>query len=115
MSEQQIANGLIVERYNIIGTRRWVYDAWEPSERNGEMPFSHSTIRTVDGRWMGRIGTRRLPAELEALPAYSSERARAVGAFHEAQYEEAYAAIIAAFPAAEHGCRSMGEIATVEN
>jgi len=56
------------------------------------------------------VGSRPLPPELDALPAYSDERYRAVSAWHAAQYDEAYAAIVAEYPEAADGERSMGEI-----
>lgn len=105
--ETRKANGLTVARYRIAGTTAIVYTAWEPYAR-------HSTSTRIDQRNMGRVGTRQLTDELDTLPAWSNERARAVGQWHGAQYEEAYAAILVAFPEATDGLRCMGEISGYE-
>ncbi len=72
----------------IMGTSTTVYEAYEPSSVAG----NHSTITTIDGEWFGKIATRRLPAEINAMPI-GLERSAAVDAFHKARYAEAYAAI----------------------
>ena len=95
----------VIKKYSVATTDLVVYEAWEPSAIMGK----HSTITSIDGQWYGRIGTRYLPPELERLPR-GDERSRAVGKWHEDQYEEAYNLIIKAFPEAEAGRRSMGEI-----
>lgn len=96
----------VIKKYSVAATDLIVYEAWEPSAIMGR----HSTITSIDGEWYGRIGTRYLPTELEELPAGSEERLRAVGKWHEDQYEEAYRLILEAFPDADAGRRSMGEI-----
>lgn len=101
--DQRQANGLTVVRYGITGTDLTVYTVWEPYAQ-------HGTSYRLDEANVGRVGTRRLPADLEALTAYSSERSKAVGAWYAAQYDEAYAAIVTAFPEAADGRRDMGEI-----
>ena len=103
-----------VIRSEIIGTRMVVLSAWEPSVRLGSITHGHATITTLDGACYGRIGTRRLPAELEALPAMSAVRSAAVGAWQQAQYGEAVAAILAQYPGAIDGVTSMGEITIIE-
>jgi hypothetical protein len=90
----------------IAGTKITVYSAWEPCSLH-----LHSTITLIDGEWYGRVGTRPLTAELNSLPA-SDERIKAVDAWHEAQYQEAYAAIEAQYPGLT-GHKSMGEISVV--
>lgn len=113
-TEQRQANGLTVEKYNIIGTHLWVYGAWERTSALGSRYEGHSTIQSAnDGGWLGRVGTRRLTPELDALAPYSQERFDAVCAFYDAQYAEAYAAIVAAFPEAAEGRRDAGEITYV--
>uniref|UniRef100_A0A6M3M5H9 Uncharacterized protein n=1 Tax=viral metagenome TaxID=1070528 RepID=A0A6M3M5H9_9ZZZZ len=98
----------IIKRTRIIGTRQVIYDAWEPSR-------GHSTITHADEHgWLGRIGSRRLPPDLAALRPYSQERREAVAAWHESQYQEAYSLILAEYPAAADGYRSMGDISCVE-
>jgi len=73
----------------------------------------HSSIQTIEGEkgWWGQLGSERdLPQELEALPAFSPERAGRVGAWRRQRYEEAYAAILAVHPEVAGGKRSMGSI-----
>lgn len=72
----------------ISGTNTTVYEAYEPSSVAG----NHSTITMIDGEWFGKIATRRLPADINAIPV-GPERSAAVHAFHETRYAEAYAAI----------------------
>ena len=72
----------------IMGTSTTVYEAYEPSSVAG----NHSTITMIDGEWYGKIATRRLPADINAMPI-GPERSAAVDAFHKARYAEAYAAI----------------------
>lgn len=93
-----------VSSHRIIGTGFRVLGAYEPSFYS-----QHTAIQTIDGRVFGQIGTRKLSAELSALP-YDRKRFDAVGAWHEAQYQEAYRAIIAKHPEASNGIRSMGQI-----
>lgn len=108
MSETRtLTTGEVIQKTRIIGMNLDVYSAWEPTEDH-----AHSTITTFEdyGPWYGRVATRRLTPELDALPAMSRERSEAVGRWHEAQYEEAYALILAAFPEAANGRRSSGHI-----
>lgn len=111
MNEQRQANGLTVEKYNIIGTAVWVYGAWEPSECPGNgLMHGHSTVQYTETGVIGQVGTRRLTPELDALKPYSQERLDAVRSYHEAQYAEAHAAILAAFPETAEGRREGAEI-----
>lgn len=96
----------IVHKTRIIGTKLTVFSVWEPYA-------GHTTTMTIDGQRCGRVGSRLLPAELNALRAMSEERYVAVKAWHAAQYGEAYAAIVAAHPEAAEGRRDMGEIEVV--
>lgn len=97
-----LANGLIVDSYHIIGTSAMVYAVWESYA-------GHSTYRHSDeGVKMGRVGSRELPADLNALRGEA--RYSAVDAWHAAQYAEAYAAILEVYPEAAPGHRSMGDI-----
>jgi hypothetical protein len=91
---------------------------WVPT-KPFDLVTGHSTITStcvddVEGGWWGRLGTDRLPADLDALPAMSDERIAAVVAWHDALYATAYALIRRAFPELnEVGAReSMGEITT---
>jgi len=83
----------LIHRYAISGTNLTVYEVREPSELCGP----HSNIMRHkhphhSGYW-GELGTRRLPPELDSLPAMSEERASAVRAYHDALYSLAYEAI----------------------
>lgn len=89
----KLPNGQIAVRYQIIGTRIWIYALYEPSSYCGP----HSSLLTIDDRCHGRVGTRRPSDDLEALPS-GPTRSAAVCAFYEAQYQEAYTALRAAFP-----------------
>ncbi len=98
------------QRTEISGTDTRVFSAWEDYNGHGEM-------RTIGGSTMGRIGTRRFPCDLAAMPAFSAERSESVQDWYEAQYQEAYAVILDSWPhlGMNGGCdarRSMGEIIT---
>ncbi len=105
-----VVDGKGIQKSPIIGTGIVEYSAWEPSALVGR----HSSITSIAGEWYGRIGTRWPPPELERLPAWSDERMKAVGRWHEEQYQEAYDLIIRAFPQAAKGRRSMGIITVTE-
>ena len=108
-----LAEGRILKRTPIIGTRTTVYSVWEPTSDPVQGP--HGTITTIEGVWYGRLGTRRdLPPELEVLPPMSAERSERVGRWHEDQYDIAYRLIIDAYPKAAFGRFSMGEISLEE-
>ena len=104
-TEMRQVNGMTVMRYGIIGTDALIYSAWEPDT-------GHSTITRIDDQRVGRVGTRRLTSELDALPARSAERYSAVDSWHADQYTAAYAAIESAFPESAGGTHSMGEVTT---
>lgn len=109
--------GAIIERYGIIGTTTAVYAAHRPAPAYQ----GFSSWQTIDGQTCGRIGTERLPPELESLPARTMERFAAVQAWQEDRYAEAYRLIFEAFPEAKTppvagGYRqSMGEVCTWTN
>ena len=92
-----------------IGTYR-SYSAWEPGKISG----THSTITHLEDGWYGRIGTRWLPAELEALPGGSDERIAKVHAWQADQYTEAYIAIREQVEVPGSARYSMGEISWTE-
>jgi hypothetical protein len=74
------------------------HDVWEPC---GSLMTDHSTLTSglhEQSTWWGQVGSRPLPRWLDDLPAMSAQRSEAVGNWHESQYHEAYAAILAAFP-----------------
>lgn len=98
----------VVERFN-VGGAGWdgkefvIYSAWEPAD-------GHATTTTIAGRCYGRVGSRRPPAAVEALPADSHERQRAVLAWQRAEYERAYRLIESAYGPLVTARRSMGAI-----
>ena len=94
--------GIIVRRYQIIGTTIEVMDAWEPLD-------GHSTITTINGRRYGQIGTRRLPREYANMER-GEARIRQVRAFYDRQFEEAYNVIIRTNADALSGRFSDGQI-----
>jgi hypothetical protein len=100
-----VAEGAIVRVTRIIGSTLDIFAVYEPSSLCGP----HSTIMHIDGQWYGMLGSRRLPAELDAMRG--AARWDAVTAYQQAQYDAAYALIVAQHPSAAHGRRSMGDIA----
>ena len=92
---------IVVSRVPILTTGIVVFTAWVPSG----LMANHSTITRFEeidpNTWFGKIGTERLTAELDALPAYSDERMEAVKEFHGKQYEFAYSAMAESKFAAE--------------
>jgi len=87
----------LVYGFRVIGTDSWTVAAYEPSSIAGPHSSIHSfdwidQVLRISSYW-GRIGTRRLPADLEALPARSQERLDAVRAHKASEYEEAHAII----------------------
>lgn len=73
----------------------------------------HSVLTSFDGVTYGAIHSRRLTKELDALPARSDERSKAVRAYHEANRQEALATILAAYPEASAGTVDGAEIRLV--
>lgn len=106
INEYKSAGDKVVNKYNIAGSNLIVYNAWEPSGIFGP----HSTITMIEGKWYGRIGTRRLSPDIEKLQAGSKERIEAVGKAFESQYEEAYKLIEGLYPESANGRHTMGEI-----
>jgi hypothetical protein len=98
----------LVYRFRVLGTRMTVYAVYEPTYNGAD----HGTVTTFHGRWYGRVGTRRIPPEIQALPL-GEERTRAVEAHYSQQYELAYQVILRAFPEAADGEREAGEIVVV--
>jgi len=92
----ELGGGLIAHRYNIIATCSVGYEVYERSSYSG---MTHSSFMGTKKRGvLGDITTRRLPAELDALPAYSEERYQAVKAWHRDLEDMAERCIRDAFP-----------------
>lgn len=93
----RLQGGVIIHRFQIIGTTQWVAGAWEPIEGPGAT--RHNTITTftecgVMG-WFGRIGSLT---------------------FTEEEYRRAYGLIRKVFPGLfVRGKEEMGEIVTYDN
>lgn len=103
----------IITRTQIIGTDIAIYEAYEPTSWGFAGAPRHSSITRIDGRTYGRIGTRDLPEELEALPR-GEERYELVRAWQRTEDERAYVAIIAAHPSLTNARRSSGSITRQE-
>ena len=104
-----LVDGYLVRRYRIIGTRSIVYDAWEPAQPAD----GHSMLTGHGGQWWGQIGSGPLPAEVDALPAWSDARSRAFRAWQRREHARAYTLILRVFPDAAHGRRHDGEITRI--
>lgn len=101
-------DGTFVEKYRILGTQEWVYRALRPTD--GGSFRGYSSFATTCGICCGYVGTELLPADLDALPAYSRERSDAVDRWHHERYQDAYEAIHKAFPESTGGVHRSGEI-----
>jgi hypothetical protein len=90
---------VVVRGHRFSTTGPWMLTAWEPSQLCS--PKGHSTVMSSElgehaaGTWWGRIGCRRLPADLDALPR-GQERIGRVEAWHRRQYREAHQLIVQA-------------------
>lgn len=71
-----------VHFYCVIGTPTVVACVYERMEGLAER--SHSSITTIKGVWYGHLGTRTLPADVEALPA-GEARSAACASFRDMQ------------------------------
>jgi len=89
---------LFVQRVPICASSTVVFTVYEqtasPFGNNG-----HSTVTTFDGHegWFGRLGTRTLPAWINAIPV-GQERFEAVKGWRRLQNDEAYRAIVEVYP-----------------
>lgn len=95
-----MGNGMIAHRYGILSTSLVDYDLYVQTE-TGLMPApgEYSTITHDDEYgWMGSYTTKGLPPELDALPAYSEERSKAVRAYFKELEQVAEIYIRSAFP-----------------
>lgn len=112
-NEWKQVGALHIHKYSIISTDRVIYAVFEASALMGR----HGSLMSRDGfGWLGQIGSRSLPAEIDAIPVrvadgkWNQARFDAIGAWRAANDAEAYAAIEAAFPETI-GCeRRNGEI-----
>jgi len=94
---KKLPNGQWAHLYNICTTDHWVIDIWEPLKKAKEgVGYSHSTQMSHRGLSLGRVGTNELPAHINNIPP-SEARSRAVRAFYDRKYEEAYERAFFAF------------------
>lgn len=103
--ERRNADGSVTEfvahRYQIATTATVVHEVYEADD-------GHSTTRSVPtgefqlvdrgAVWLGKVGTRKLPPELERLPVGQQPRIDRVVEFHREQRREAYAVLLEAYP-----------------
>jgi hypothetical protein len=114
-STRSLPSGTIVSQVRIAGTNVHVFSAWSKSAAG--LIFAgrgFSTVTHFGDECFGRIGTERIPAEVEALQAGSERRSIAVRSWYGERKAVAVAAIFEAFPElVEAGARvdlSMGEV-----
>lgn len=90
---------LVVQRIPIIASSTVVFTVYEKTVFDLDARGGHSTITTFDGHegWYGRLGTRRLSDEINAIPV-GEKRFEAVDGWQRAQHQEAYEAILAVYP-----------------
>lgn len=101
-----LTDGTIVQRTKIHGGGpMYHYSAWRPMSGCAFTNHSFSTITHIDGRLHGRVGTDRLPANLDALPAMTDERSKAVRQWHTRLYELTYDLILNS-PFGQEICRN---------
>jgi hypothetical protein len=106
ISEHRQVGSVFVTRHSIAGTRGLVvYGAYELSSYFGP----HSSLLSIDGACCGSLASRRLPESVSNLPV-GEERFAACDAFRAQNEEEAYTAIVAAYPEAARGERGRGEV-----
>ena len=107
ISETKEVNGIIVHKFNIGCTHRFVYNAWEPSSYFG----NHSTVTSFNGKCYGRIGTNPDKSLFEHLEPCSLDRHHAVNNAYQQQYDRAIKYINEAYPETRDGqITDMGEI-----
>ena len=75
----------------IIGSDRFVYDAWETYN-------DHGTFTLIDDKCFGRIGTRIDLSPVSDLKGIPEDISKAVDALYKAEYKRAYAHIYAVHP-----------------
>jgi hypothetical protein len=101
----QIGN-VIVARTPIGGSNCVAYSAWQLAP--GSWP-KHGTQMSFNGVAAGRIGSEPIPDGIDQM-ARGDERVVAVKKFYADCNERAYHAILAAFPEAAKGTKTVGEI-----
>jgi hypothetical protein len=103
VSDWRTVGAYYVHRYSILSTDRVVYAVYEPMT-GVLLDSSHSSMMTHPelGRWVGQVSSRRLPAEVDAIPV-GPARWDAIDALRAAQAAECFNAIVGAYPEAARG------------
>jgi len=87
-----LENGQVVRCLTVAGTKMDIFSLWEPALAGAgcepEKIYSHIEVMSVNGKWLGRVGSRSLPPEIEALDPLTKERQIRVEAFYAAQSAE---------------------------
>ena len=79
INDSKTIDGMIIQRYNIIGTTNMEHRVWEYSGHI--LDNNHSCITFIDGVLYGELHSRRVPADLDKLPAWTNERVQAIQAW----------------------------------
>lgn len=80
INEYRTVCGKVINRYSIAGTRSIDYAVWEFAGAS-ILDAGHSTITFIDGKLYGEVRSRRVPADIDKLPAWTRERVAAVQAW----------------------------------
>lgn len=118
----------LVRRYNILTTKTWVHEVLEVDTDDDHGTIMHIPASQLAGFdtfgaevgidvRMGKLGTRRIPREIDAIPAMTHERVMAVAAWYNIQRALAWTIIMTAFPELrERGTKDdMAEIVVFED
>jgi len=104
-----LADGTVVQKYQIIGTYGWTFEAGVPVQSFSDSGYGSFT-RDESGNLLAQLGSERLPKDIDDLPAYSHERSVAFRAWLDEKCENAYSKIVEAFPEAAVGRREYGRL-----
>ena len=95
---KEMSNGLIAHRYALLCTSFVCYAVYDRID--GLMSHTHSSLTHQEPYgWLGDMTTRELTPELNALPAWTQERCKAVDLYLDGLKMIAEATVRAAFPA----------------
>ncbi len=97
MNAFSFLDGTVVVSYAIIGTHEWTAEAWEPDFGGS----AHSSLISIEGRWYGKVTSRMLPADLDAMTPLSPERYEAVRLWHADMERLARGYVLCALPGFE--------------
>lgn len=113
-----LRNGKRIERYNIATTPHWVYTVFEADDREEKAPeLNHGTIKFEGGLCWGRMATRELPVDINAIPADKQnlpKRLDAISVWRHNLDREIEKLIWSAFPETNLMQAQAGEICVTE-